>query len=65
MFLDSEVANPAFEPADRNRFQRFAHDANAFALGFLRTDATAYRRQEIAGGDDIIGTGKSFALMPG
>jgi hypothetical protein len=55
---DGGVADPAFEPADGDRLQRVAHGANALALIFLRADAAADGRQQIGGGDDVVGAAK-------
>src|SRR6266545_5029573 len=52
------VADEALEPSDRDRLQRFAHVAHAFALVLLRTYATAHRRQQIGAGDGVVRAAK-------
>jgi hypothetical protein len=53
--LDGGVADEALQPADRDRFERFADRAHAFALVLLRTDPAANRRQQIGVGEDVVG----------
>ena len=55
LLLDGVVADPAFQTADGDWFERLADHADALALRLLRTDAAAHRGQQIAGGDDVIG----------
>ena len=52
---DRVVADEALQPADRDRLQRFADGADAFALVLLRADAAADRRQQVGVGEDVVG----------
>ena len=57
---DGSVADPAFQPADRHRFQRFADGADALALVFLRADAAADRGQQVGASDHVVGAAQVF-----
>src|SRR5208282_4464185 len=61
---DGEIAQVALEPADGNRFQRLAHDADALALGFLRADPAANGRQKIGPGYGLIGRAEILGRDP-
>ena len=51
---NGHVTDEALQPADRHRLQRVADGAHAFALGLLRTDASAHRRQQVGVGDRVV-----------
>ena len=51
---DGSVADEAFQPADRHRFERLADRAAALALGFLRADAAAHRGQQVGAADRVV-----------
>ena len=62
--LDGGVADEAFQAADRDRLERLADRAHAFALGFLRTHAAANRRQQIGVGEDVVGAAEILFADP-
>ena len=55
---DGGVADQAFEAADRDRLQRIADRANAFALVLLRAHPAADGRQEVGPGEGVVGAAK-------